>query len=56
MLDESDPNNPFNTTPSSFLSNNASAKLKSLPTSLKALYLTSPTFCTHESISPTKVV
>mgnify|MGYP003318200562 CR=1 FL=1 len=38
---------PFNSTPLFWLSNNARAKLKSLPVSLNALYLIIPIFCIH---------
>ena len=47
ILDESDAYIPFNTMPLFFESNKAKAKLKSLPTSAKAEYLTIPTFCIH---------
>ena len=56
MLDESDPYNPFKTTPLFSLSNNAIAKLKSLPTFWNALYLTNPVFWIHDPISLSNLI
>ena len=50
IFDESDEYIPFSTTPLFFASNSAKVKLKSLPTSEKAEYLTIPIFCKHPFI------